>query len=190
MSAGALPSYVTRSSARMTSNMQGPYHSQWALHWRHNERDGVSNHRRLHCLLNCWFWHRLKKTSKLHGTGHCAVNLPVTGELIAQKVSNAKNVSIWWRHHEEFKHLPYLSIVKWWKGGFVCFLIKSEQHGLAIQECINRCGSINSSQSQSTSASWRDWRGLGQQGDVMKTGDAKYWTLSIMCRSLAVFIGI
>ena len=23
------------------------------LHWRHNERDGVSNHQRLHCLLNC-----------------------------------------------------------------------------------------------------------------------------------------
>ena len=77
------------------------------------------------------------------------------------------------------------------KYGFVCFLIKSEQHGLAIQECINRCGSIDSSQLQSTSAIWRDWRGWGQQGDVMKGGDAKYWTLSIMCRSLAVvFIGI
>ena len=28
-----------------------------ALEWRHNERDGVSNHRRLHCLLNyCFLW--------------------------------------------------------------------------------------------------------------------------------------
>ena len=26
-----------------------------SLHWRHNERNGVSNYWRLHCLLNCWF---------------------------------------------------------------------------------------------------------------------------------------
>ena len=25
----------------------------WTLQWRHNERDGVSNNRRLHCLFNC-----------------------------------------------------------------------------------------------------------------------------------------
>ena len=35
------------------------------LQWRHNERDGVSNHQRLHCLLNCWFRRRSNKTSKL-----------------------------------------------------------------------------------------------------------------------------
>ena len=34
-----------------------------ALQWRHKERDGVSNHRRLHCLLDCWFDIRSKKTS-------------------------------------------------------------------------------------------------------------------------------
>ena len=27
------------------------------LQWRHNERHGVSNHQRLHCLLNCWYRH-------------------------------------------------------------------------------------------------------------------------------------
>ena len=27
-------------------------------------------------------------------------NSPVTGELFAQKASNAENVSIWWRHHD------------------------------------------------------------------------------------------
>ena len=31
------------------------------LHWRHNESDGVSNHRRLHCLFKCWFRHRWNK---------------------------------------------------------------------------------------------------------------------------------
>ena len=30
----------------------------------------------------------------------CAGNSPGTGEFPAQMASNAKNVSIWWRHHE------------------------------------------------------------------------------------------
>ena len=30
-----------------------------------------------------------------------AGNSPVTGEFPAQMASNAENVSIWWRHHEE-----------------------------------------------------------------------------------------
>ena len=70
------------------------------LQWRHNERDGVSYHRRLHCLFNCWFRRRSKKTSKVCVTGFCEGNSPVTGEFPAQKASNAENVSIWWRHHE------------------------------------------------------------------------------------------
>ena len=39
------------------------------LQWRHNGCDGVSNHRRLGCLLNRLFRHRSKKTSKLRVTG-------------------------------------------------------------------------------------------------------------------------
>ena len=70
------------------------------LQWRHNEHDRVSIHRHLHCLLNCWFRRRSKKTSMLRVTGLCAANSPVTGEFPAQRVSYAKNVSIWWRHHE------------------------------------------------------------------------------------------
>ena len=38
--------------------------SEPALQWRHNERDCVSNHRRLDCLLNRLFKCRSKKTSK------------------------------------------------------------------------------------------------------------------------------
>ena len=68
------------------------------LQWRHNEHSDVSNHRRLYCLLNRLFGLRSKKTSKLRVTGLCAGNSPVTGEFPAQMASNAKNVSIWWRH--------------------------------------------------------------------------------------------
>ena len=68
------------------------------LQWRHNERNGVSNHRRLDCLFNRLFRRRSKKTSKLRVTGRCEGNSPVTSEFRAQRASNAENVYIWWRH--------------------------------------------------------------------------------------------
>ena len=76
---------------------------KFILQWGHNERDGVSNHRRLDCLLNHLFWRRSKKILRPRVTGHCAGNSPVTGEFPAQSSSNAENVSIWWRHHEQFR---------------------------------------------------------------------------------------
>ena len=84
------------------------YYSSWyswlviwytSLLWRHNGRDGVSNHQPNNCLLNRSFRPRSKKTSKLRVTGLCAGNIPVNGEFPAQRASNAENVSIWWRHH-------------------------------------------------------------------------------------------
>ena len=68
--------------------------------WRHNERDGVSDHQPHDCLLKRLFRGRSKKTSKLCVTGLCGGNSPVTGEFPAQRASNAENVSIWWHHHE------------------------------------------------------------------------------------------
>ena len=70
-----------------------------SLQIRHNERDVISNHSHLHCLLNCWFRCRSGKTSKLRVTGLCEGNSLVTGEFPAQRASNMENVSIWWHHH-------------------------------------------------------------------------------------------
>ena len=69
------------------------------LQWRHNERDSVSTRKPHHCLFNCLFGRKSKKTSKLRVTGLCAGNSPGAGEFPAQMASNAENVSIWWRHH-------------------------------------------------------------------------------------------
>ena len=77
-----------------------------SLHWRHNERDGVSNHQRLHCLLNCWSRRGSKKTGKLRVTGLCLGNSPVIREFAAQKASNAENLSIGWRHRD-FLHMAF-----------------------------------------------------------------------------------
>ena len=69
------------------------------LQWRHNERNGVSNHHPHDCLFNLLFRRRSKKTSELRVTGLGVGNSPVTGEFPAQRASNPKNVSISWRHH-------------------------------------------------------------------------------------------
>ena len=66
-----------------------------SLQWRHNGRDGVSNHQPYDCLLKRSFGRRSKKTSKLRVTGLRAV----TAEFPALMASNAENVSILWRHH-------------------------------------------------------------------------------------------
>ena len=85
---------------KMKSNINKKWSSCFRpLQWRHNDRDGVSNHQHHHCLFNRLFRHRSKKTSKLRVTGLCVGNSPVTGEFTAQMASNAENVSIRWRHH-------------------------------------------------------------------------------------------
>ena len=74
-----------------------------SLQWRHSERDGVSNHQPHDCLLNRFFRRRSKKTSKLRVTSLCVGNSSVTGEFPAHRASNAENVSIWWRLHENLR---------------------------------------------------------------------------------------
>ena len=71
------------------------------LQWRHNGRDSVSNHQPHDCLHNRLFRRRSKKTSKVRVTGLCEGTSPVTGKFPAQMASNAENVSIWWRHHDQ-----------------------------------------------------------------------------------------
>ena len=72
----------------------------WPLQWRHNERDGASNHQPHGSLLKRLFRRRSKKTSKLRVIGLCVGNSPATGEFPSQRASYAENVSISWRHHE------------------------------------------------------------------------------------------
>ena len=66
------------------SKAGGSGHKLYALQWRHNGRDCVSNHQHHDCLLNRLFMRRSKKTSKLSVTGLCTGNSPVTGEFPVQ----------------------------------------------------------------------------------------------------------
>ena len=86
------------------------YWESKTLQWHYNDRDGVSNHRRVNCLLNCLFWHRWKKTSKLCVTSLCYV----TGGFPSHRASNVENVSIWWYHHEYLSQAHFI-FVHWTK---------------------------------------------------------------------------
>ena len=79
------------------------FHPQWAipipLPLRHNERHGVSNHRRLDCLLNRLFRRRSKITTKLRVIGLCEGNQPATSEFPAQRVRKCFSLMMSsWRH--------------------------------------------------------------------------------------------
>ena len=58
----------------------------------HDERDDISNHRHLDCLLN----HLLKK---LRVTGPLWAKFTGDRWLPRPRTSNAEKASIWWRHH-------------------------------------------------------------------------------------------
>ena len=58
------------------------------LQWHHNERCGVSNHRRIKSLLNlCSDAHQRKQQSS-------------PSRFPSLRANNAEYVSIWWRHHD------------------------------------------------------------------------------------------
>ena len=76
-------------AARITGSLFGT-----TVQWRYNEHDGVSNHRRLDCLINRLFRRRSKKISKIHVTGFCDGNVPITGEFPAQRASNAEHIDV------------------------------------------------------------------------------------------------
>ena len=62
--------FLKRRKSRVTEQ-QGTY----PLQWRHSERDGVSNHRILHCLVNCLFRRRSKKHQSFQGLS-LILNIP------------------------------------------------------------------------------------------------------------------
>ena len=90
------------------------------LQWRHNERDGVSNHWRLDGLLSRLFRRRAKKTLKLRVTSPCVVNSLVTGEYPSQRATNTENVTILWRHH--------VTCHSWFREVVMAIIVKSSGH--------------------------------------------------------------
>ena len=110
-----------------------------ALQWRHNGRDGVSNHRPHDCLLKRLFRRRSKKTSKLRVAGLCAGNSPETGEFPTQMASNAEKVSIWWSHRGAGNHWqPHSPHQRMWQPQEIRYAgyLSKEHHYAILCNCF------------------------------------------------------
>ena len=129
------------------------------LQRRHNEHDGLSNHRPHDCLLNHLSRSKSQKTSKLRVTGLFEGDSPVTGEFPTRRTCNTENVSIWWRHHalhSDFSiHLSHFSKALssntaydglergvWFKFYIVTVLaLHCEQYVLYTEHTVIQCAS-------------------------------------------------
>ena len=79
------------------------------LPWRHNGRDGVSNHQPSDCLLNHLFRRRSKKPSKLRVTGLCEGNSPVNSPHkwpVTQKCFHSMASSCKYRSQQKYNLSP------------------------------------------------------------------------------------
>ena len=107
----------------------------YTLQWRHNERDGVSNHQLHDCLLNLLFRRRSKETSKLRITGLCAgdslvtVNSPhqrpVTQQMfpfddVMMIVVQVYSVKTWWNMSNVVYH-PVAIVPVSMRFQYLCF---------------------------------------------------------------------
>ena len=79
--------------------------------WRHNERDGVSNHRRLDCVLNRFFRRRSTKTTKRRTTGLCEGNShtkgPVTWKMFQFDDVIMALLALLFHDNGQFYHIPF-----------------------------------------------------------------------------------
>ena len=100
------------------------YHHN-TLQWRHNERNGVSNHQPHDCILKRLFRRRSKKTSKLRVTGLCEGNSrwpvksphkgPVTRIFFHLMTSSWQVFVLWFVLHQQSLWIHGMVLV-------VCFL--------------------------------------------------------------------
>ena len=72
------------------------------LQWRHNGRDGVSDHQPHECHTQPFIQVQIKENIKAQRLWPSCREFPGDRwiEFPTQRASNADNVSIWWRHHE------------------------------------------------------------------------------------------
>ena len=132
-----------------------PWKLLWCVFWKvpvcsimQNEYDSISNHQHLDYFLNRLLGCRSKKTSKLHITGLCEGNSPVTSEFPTQRASNAENVSIWWRLHANWTSM--VGVYAWpvwtlWKfeSPFDLFILRKGRKIQFLSPSSFQCTEVN-----------------------------------------------
>ena len=76
-----------------------------------------------------------KKTTKLRFTGLCEGSPPVTGGFHSQRSRNAKNDSIWWRHHvvpQSLWYNDFLTYLHQYQAGSKHLSSNTSPHGVDL----------------------------------------------------------
>ena len=109
-----------------------------ALQWRHNERDGVSNHLGIDCLLNCILGADQRKHQSPPSLAFMREIHRWPVDSPSQRTSNAKNVSIWWHHHD---HYIYHGVWTRWLTHRAYFQMHfpEQKHNVCFGSCGNCC---------------------------------------------------
>ena len=141
-----------------------------SLHGRHNECDGVSNHRRLDCLLGRLFRRRSKRTSKLRVTGLCAANSSVAGEFPAQRASNQVKAD------PRSTYVRCLRVVRRSRVG-----VRRASVNLTFWLCCYFL--VVSSHRQHCNTS-RDWQWVGEIPCQIYIPESRSWSFPFVCKSL------
>ena len=109
----APPGQWWRQNSAYGKERTSDFTNRQTLQWRHNESDGVSNPWRIDCLLNHLLRRRSKKTPKLRVTGFCVgIHRGPVNSRTKGLYCDAENVSIWWRHHEDWMVLKHIASPK------------------------------------------------------------------------------
>ena len=112
----------------------------WALQWRHNERDGITNHQPYDCLLYRSIRRRWK-ISKLRVTDLLAENSPVTGEFphkrtVTRKMFPFDDVIMEWTILASYSD-RWTSVWNYDQWYYKCWNNTFGYFGFLTQQCIN-----------------------------------------------------
>ena len=97
---------------------------------------------------------RIKEKLKLRVIGLCEGNSLLTGEFPSQRVSNAENVYIWWRHHEK-NYASRRSLSSITPKERLFYKLRSEQNGCHFPDDISKWVFLNENGSISIKISLR-----------------------------------
>ena len=125
---------------------QSSYQALCSSQWRHNGRDGVSNHQPHDCFLNRLFRHRSQKTSKLRVTGLCAGTSPEAGESPYQRPLTREMFPFddvimngpYTVHSKDYAHGPHFVVV-WFRSILPISLRVTSQALGQSSDCPGAC---------------------------------------------------
>ena len=140
-------------------NHPPPQDGNGASQWRHNERDDVSNHRHLHCLLNCWSKRRCKIYQSsaslvfVRGIHRWPLNSP-RKRPVTRKMFPFVDVIM---GNGDFRKGPFLSCYEFWHASRYWILVTSDPDSARWRHIDRGAGGVNDRRVIPISDSFQPW---------------------------------